>query len=165
VSPLGKAPEAWSTEGPGYGNRINLKTAQKMLIAGEKAALKAGVPVSMAISDAGGHLLAFHRMDDAMLASVQIAIDKAYTSVFGKMSTGNLGMAFHSGELVPLFFHERWITFNGGYPIKKDGQILGGIGVSGGVIEDMYVAEAMLKAGGFCCCEVREFLKINSSNP
>jgi uncharacterized protein GlcG (DUF336 family) len=163
MSPIGKAPEAWTTGGPSYGYRLNLKTAEKMLKAGEKAAMETGVPVSIAIADAGGHLLAFHRMDDAMMASVQIAIDKAYTSVFGKMSTGNLGMAFHSGELVPLFFHERWITFNGGYPIKKEGQILGGLGVSGGVIEDNIIAEAMLKAGGFCCCEVNEFLKDNKA--
>jgi uncharacterized protein GlcG (DUF336 family) len=58
------------------------------------------------------------------------------------------------GGLVPLFFHERWITFPGGFPIIKNGRILGGIGVSGGIIEDVYVAKAVLEAGGFVLDEV-----------
>jgi uncharacterized protein GlcG (DUF336 family) len=50
---------------------------------------------------------------------------------------------------VPLFFHKRWITFPGGFPIIKDGMLLGGIGVSGGTIEDVHVARAALRTGGF----------------
>ena len=94
-----------------------------------------------------------------MLVSTQIAIDKAYTAVYGKQPTVNFGSSYKSGELVPLFFHERWITFPGGYPIIKDGVIVGGLGVSGGVIEDNYVATTVLKAGGFSTQDVDEFLK------
>jgi len=88
-------------------------------------------------------------MDNAALFSIRIALDKAFTTVFGKMPTGNFANLYRTGELVPLFFHERWITFPGGFPIIKNGMILGGIGVSGGTIEDVYVVKAALKAGGF----------------
>ena len=112
------------------------------------------MPVSIAISDAGGNLVAFSRMDNAALFSVQIALDKAFTTVFGKMPTGSFASQYCAGGLVPLFFHERWITFPGGFPLIKNGVILGGIGVSGGIMEDVYVAKAALEAGGFQLDEV-----------
>ena len=145
----GQAPDAWKIGACCYGTGLNLELAKIMLEAGEKEAFKQGVPMAMAISDSGGNLLAFQRMDNTMLVSTQIAMDKAFTSVFGKLPTGAFGGAYKGGELVPLFFHERWITFNGGYPIIKDGILMGGLGVSGGRIEDNYVARVILKTGGF----------------
>jgi len=142
-------PAAWKSGSLSYGSGLTLDIAKKMLEAGEKEAEKQGVPMSMAISDAGGNPIAFRRMDNAALFSIQIAMDKAFTTVFGKMPTGSFAGQYCAGGLVPLFFHERWITFPGGFPIKKDGMILGGIGVSGGIIEDVYVAKAALEAGGF----------------
>jgi uncharacterized protein GlcG (DUF336 family) len=110
--------------------------------------------MSMAVADTGGNLVAFYRMDDAMLSSLQIAIDKAFTAVFSKQATVKSSRGFSIGKLIPLFYHERWITFQGGYPIISNGVILGGIGVSGGIVEDSYVARAALKAGGFSVDEV-----------
>jgi uncharacterized protein GlcG (DUF336 family) len=147
-------PAAWKRGSPSYGSGLTLDIAKKMLEAGEKEAVKQGVPMSMAISDAGGNLIAFRRMDHAALFSIQIAMDKAFTTVFGKMPTGSFASQYCTGGLVPLFFHERWITFPGGFPIIMNGVILGGIGVSGGIIEDIYVAKAALKAGGFSLDEV-----------
>jgi len=147
-------PAAWKSGSLSYGSGLTLDIAEKMLKAGEKEAEKQGVLVSMAISDAGGNLIAFSRMDNAALFSIQIAIDKAFTTVFGKMPTGSFASQFCTGGLVPLFFHERWITFPGGFPIIKNGVILGGIGVSGGIIEDVYIAKAALEAGGFILDEV-----------
>ena len=147
--PANSTPAAWKRGGLSYGSGLTLDIAKKMLEAGEKEAEKQGVPMSMAISDTGGNLIAFSRMDNAALFSIQIAMDKAFTTVFGKMPTGNFANLYRTGELVPLFFHERWITFPGGFPIIKNGMILGGIGVSGGTIEDVYVVKAALKAGGF----------------
>jgi len=152
--PANLTPAAWKRGGLSYGSGLTLDIAKKMLEAGEKEAEKQGVPMSIAISDAGGNLIAFRRMDNAALFSIQIAMDKAFTTVFGKMPTGSFCELYHTGELVPLFFHERWITFPGGFPIIKDGRILGGIGVSGGTIEDVYVVSAALKAGGFILDEV-----------
>ena len=132
-----------------YGVGLTLDTAKKMLEAGEKEAEEQGVPMVIAICDAGGNLLALHRMDKAPLVSVQIAINKAFTAVFGKKPTGRWKSLFSEGEITPLFFHERWITFWGGFPIIKNEIIVGGIGVSGGTVEDLYVARAALRAGGF----------------
>jgi len=112
------------------------------------------VPVTIAIADAGGNLLAFSRMDNAMLGSIQIAIDKAFTAAFGKRPTGDWKRDFQAPDMVPLFVHERWITFSGGFPIISNGVLLGGIGVSGGFIEDLYVAKSALKAGSFSLDEV-----------
>ena len=142
-------PPAWRAGGLPYGAGLTLETAKKMLEAGEKEAEKQGVPMVIAIADAGGNLLAFHRMDDAMVASISIAIDKAFTGGIGKMPTSYWSNMLQSRDFATLFIHERWITFPGGFPIKKDGVLLGGIGVSGGTLEDNCVARAALQAGGF----------------
>ena len=152
--PANSTPAAWKSGCLSYGSGLTLDLAKKMLEAGEKEAEKQGVPMSIAISDAGGNLIAFRRMDNAALFSIRIAMDKAFTTVFGKMPTGNFANLYRTGELVPLFFHERWITFPGGFPIIKKGMILGGIGVSGGTIEDVYVVKVALEAGGFALDEV-----------
>ena len=152
--PANSTPAAWKSGGLSYGSGLTLDIAKRMLEAGEKEAEKQGVPMSMAITDAGGNLIAFRRMDSAALFSMQIAMDKAFTTVFGKMPTGSFAGQYCVGGLVPLFFHERWITFPGGFPIIRNGMILGGIGVSGGIIEDVYVARAALQAGGFSLDEV-----------
>lgn len=151
---MAPTPEAWKTGKVCYGSGLTLETAKKMLAAGEKEAQKHKVPLTFAISDAGGNLLALHRMDNAILMSIQIAMDKAFTSVFGKQQTLQWGGSFREGLLIPLFLHERWITFPGGFPIVKDGTLLGGLGVSGGTIEDLYSARAALLAGGFNTTEV-----------
>ena len=141
-------PPAWRAGNLAYGAGLTLDTAKKMLEAGEKEAEKHGVPMAMAVVDAGGNLLAFHRMDDTMLVSTNIALDKAYTAAFGKLPTSFWGNMARGGS-GPIFIHERWITFQGGFPIKNNGVLLGGLGVSGGTVEDLYVAKAALQAGGF----------------
>ena len=151
---LEPTPTGWKAGNLSYDAGLNLGTARLMLEAGEKEAERQGVPVGIAIVDAGGNLLAFHRMDNALLGSIQIAMDKAYTAVFGKRPTGHWKREFETGALVPGFIHERWIVFGGGYLIEHDGTILGGIGVSGGTIEDHYVARTALKACGFSVEEV-----------
>jgi uncharacterized protein GlcG (DUF336 family) len=119
-----------------------------MLETGEEEAEKQGVPMSMAIRNAGGNLIPL-AADNAALFSMTIAMDKAFTAVFGKMPTGSFADFYRMGELVPLLFHKRWITFPGGFPIIKDGMLLGGIGVSGRTIEDVYVARTAWRAGDF----------------
>jgi uncharacterized protein GlcG (DUF336 family) len=158
TEPAAQTPPAWKAGNLSYGTGLTIDTAKKMLGAGEKEAKKQGVPMAIAIVDAGGNLLAFHRMDNAILVGTQIAMDKAFTAVFGKQHSGNYASLYQSGILIPLFYHERWITFPGGFPIIKNGAVLGGIGVSGGTIEDVFVARAALKAGGFSIDEVDAFL-------
>jgi len=140
-----------------YGAALKIETAKKMLQAAEKEAERLKVPMSIAICDAGTNLVAFHRMDDAPLSSIQIAQDKAYTAVCGKMATGYWKPLFE-GDIVPLHFHQRWVTFWGGYPIVEKKTIVGGIGVSGGSFEDTLVVRAALKAGGYSLTEVKQVI-------
>lgn len=129
-----------------------------MLDAAEKEAQRQCVPVAIAIVDAGGNLLAFHRMDNALLGSIQIAMDKAFTAVFGKRPTGDWKRDFQTGALVPAFIHKRWVALGGGYPVVAKGVIVGGIGISGGTIEDHYVARAALRASGFATEQVDAYI-------
>jgi uncharacterized protein GlcG (DUF336 family) len=119
-----------------------------MVAAAEKKAQEIGVPMVIAICDESGVLKAFSRMDGAALLSVQVAQDKAYTAIGFGMATDKwydfikddppLAAGAASGI-------DRLIVFGGGYPITKDGQIIGGIGVSGGhYTQDMEVAQAGL---------------------
>jgi uncharacterized protein GlcG (DUF336 family) len=156
MSPAKKEPLNFG--GTCYASGLTLKTAKKMLEAAEKEAERLGFPMSIAVADCGGNLLAFNRMDNAGLVSAQVSMDKAYTAVMGKMPTLFWKGEYTSGELIPLFFHKRWISFQGGYPIILDGKLLGGIGVSGGRLEDTYVARAGLKACGFSTQQTDEVI-------
>jgi uncharacterized protein GlcG (DUF336 family) len=130
---------------------ISAETAKILIDAGEAAAREIGVPMVIAIVDEAGVLKAFSRMDGAALLSVDIAQDKAYTSV-------SFGIATHEWfDFVkndPPLLHgivktPRLVVFGGGYPVKIDGAVVGGIGVSGGHYEqDMKVAQAALAALG-----------------
>jgi len=130
---------------------IAAETTKALIAAGEAAAKELGVPMVISIVDESGVLKAFSRMDGAALLSVELATDKAYTAV-------SFGIATHEWfEFVkndPPLLHgivktPRLIVFGGGYPIKIDGEIVGGIGVSGGHYEqDMKVATAALAALG-----------------
>lgn len=128
---------------------ITIEAAQRMIAAAEVKAQDMGKPMVIAVVDSDGTLKAFSRMDGAPLLSVQIAQDKAYTAI-------SFGMATHEWfEFVkddaPLLHGiiktDRLIVFGGGYPIKTEDGIIGGIGVSGGhYSDDMEVATAGLAA-------------------
>ncbi|GAA1703478.1 GlcG/HbpS family heme-binding protein [Propioniferax innocua] len=121
--------------------------------AGARAAMDAAIAkaieldtkMNVAICDAGGNLLMFERMDDAMLVSSSIAIDKAWTAAFGKMSTQDFFDVVNSEDELRLSFphRPRLVLFGGGVPVKVDGQVVGAVGVSGGSAEqDAAVAQA-----------------------
>lgn len=103
----------------------------------------------VAVVDESGTLKAFSRMDGAPLLSVEIAKDKAYTAVAFGIPTHQW---FDFIKDDPPLMHgitktPRLIVFGGGYPITEDGQVIGGIGVSGGHYnQDMQVAEAGVAA-------------------
>ena len=90
-----------------------------------------------------------HRMQDALLASLDISPNKAYTSVALKMATHELVPLIQPGtELYGIQFSNQGkiVTFGGGYPLKSGREIIGGIGVSGGSVkDDMIIAEEALK--------------------
>ena len=104
-----------------------------------------------AIADPDGNLKAFSRMDGAALLSIKIAQDKAYTAISFGLSTKDWWQFIKDdGPLLHGITHaERVVIYEGGIPIQKDGQIVGGIGVSGGYYtQDQECAEAGIEAFG-----------------
>jgi uncharacterized protein GlcG (DUF336 family) len=131
---------------------VGLDLALKLIGASRKKATEIGVPMVIAVVDGGGNLVALHRMDQALLVSIDIARNKAYTAVALKLPTHELAPLAQPGQ--PLFgIHNadggRVVIFGGGFPLQVDGEIIGGIGVSGGSVdEDIQCAEAALKQLG-----------------
>lgn len=125
---------------------INLDLALQVIQAAKEKSAEIGVPMVIAIADAGGNLVALQRMDQALLVSLDVATNKAYTAVALKLPTHELAPLAQPGQ--PLFgIHNadggRIIIFGGGFPLKRGNEIIGGIGVSGGSVEeDMLCAEA-----------------------
>ena len=109
-----------------------------------------GVPMNIAVVDAGGNLKAFTRMDGAFLGSIDVSIGKARTARLFNMPTSALGAASQPGkELYGIeVTNNGLVIFGGGELLKnKDGVIVGAIGVSGGsVAEDTNVAKAGVAA-------------------
>jgi uncharacterized protein GlcG (DUF336 family) len=130
-------------------SQMNLDLAKKLIEGAEKEATKIGVQMVISVVDEGGNLIAVHRMDDAWLASIDIAQNKAWTSVALKMPTSNLAEAtVPKAELYGLNTTNqgRLVVFGGGFPLVKEGKVVGGVGVSGGAVsEDVQVAEAAVK--------------------
>ncbi|MEF2146549.1 MAG: heme-binding protein [Desulfovibrionaceae bacterium] len=130
------------------GDSLNLKTALPMIAAAEKKAEEIKVPMVITVLDAGGNMIAQHRMDDALLVSVEISLNKAYSALAVKIPTSTLGELAQPGK--PLYGIQncsRMIIFGGGFPVVRDGVIIGAIGVSGGSVEeDMACAKAGLAA-------------------
>lgn len=130
---------------------ITNEAAKALIEAAEQKAREIGVPMVIAVCDEGGNLKAFSRMDGAALLSVGIAQDKAYTAVgFGLSTSGWYDFIKEDPPLLHgIVNYPRLIVFGGGYPLRVNGQIVGGIGVSGGHWnQDMEVAEAALSAVG-----------------
>jgi uncharacterized protein GlcG (DUF336 family) len=129
---------------------VTLADARRIIAAAEKKADAIGQPMNIAVADAGGNLVAHVRMDGAWIGSVDISIKKAYTSRAFDIATKDLARHSQSGD---QFFgiHAsnggKVMIFAGGIPLKKDGKVVGAIGVSGGSgKQDHAVAEAGAKA-------------------
>ncbi|NUN23768.1 MAG: heme-binding protein, partial [Candidatus Jettenia caeni] len=125
---------------------ITLNDAKRVIAAAEKKAQEIGQPMNIAVADAGGNLVAHVRMDEAWIGSIDISIKKAYTSRAFDVATKDLAPHCQSGG---QFFgihasnDGRIMIFAGGIPLKRNGKIVGAIGVSGGSGEqDHAVAEA-----------------------
>ena len=118
--------------------KMTLAAAKELIQAVENKAAEMGVKAVVAVSDAGGNTIAVECMDDAYIASYDIAVNKAFTVVSLKMPTKNLAeLAAPGGSLYGIQFtnNGRIIIFGGGEPLMKEGKVLGGLGVSGGSAE------------------------------
>ena len=129
---------------------ITLADARRIIDAAEKKAQDIGQPMNIAVVDAGGNLLAFERMDGAWLGSIDIAINKAWTSRAFDIDTKTLATLTQPGEDfygLHVSNDGKVMIFAGGVPLKRNGEVIGAIGVSGGSgKQDQAVAEAGAKA-------------------
>ena len=117
------------------------------------AAEKAGIPITVAIVDAGGHLLLLERMDGGKFHSVHSATTKAVCAASNKRNTGSTGAVgqsldvLHALGLALAAGPERWTAMEGGCPIMVGNECIGGVGVAGGNWEfDEKVAREAVEA-------------------
>jgi uncharacterized protein GlcG (DUF336 family) len=114
---------------------VDLTLALTMCEVARGAAASHEALVSVAIVDAGGHLIAFSRMDDAEIAGPVLARDKAFTAVAHRCPTHELtDLVAPGGDLAGMHSADggRYIAFAGGFPLWDGDRVIGGVGVSGG---------------------------------
>ncbi len=119
--------------------KMTLSAAKEIIQAVQKKAAEMGVKAVVAVSDAGGNVIAVECMDDAFIASYDIAVNKAFTVVSLKMPTSKLAeLAAPGGSLYGIQFtnNGRIVIFGGGEPLKSGSNVLGGLGVSGGTAKE-----------------------------
>ena len=135
--------------------RLTHAGAKKMMATAIGAAEQAGVAISVAIADTGGHLILLERMDGGRFHTVHSARTKAVCAASNRRPTSAQGAqgqsldAVHALGLALAAGPERWTAMEGGCPILVDGECLGGIGVAGGSWEfDERVARAAVESIG-----------------
>lgn len=127
--------------------RITHDATRRMLDAGIAKATELGAPVSIAVVDAAGRLIAFVRMDGAKLFSERATVKKAVTSASQRMPSGYFDKA---GEVsMQIRMDGEFTNVAGGFPIIVEGQVIGGVGAGGAKVEqDVEIAKAALAAIG-----------------
>lgn len=129
---------------------LNLQLAKQIIDGAEKEAQNLDVKMVISVVDAGGNLIALHRMDDAWIGSVDIAEGKAWTSIAFKLETEILAsLTIPEQELygINTTNNGKIVVFGGGIPLLLDGKVIGAIGVSGSTVQnDIAVAKAGVKA-------------------
>jgi len=135
--------------------RLTHDGAKQMMTTAIGAAREAGIAISVAITDAGGHLILLERMDGGRFHTVHSATTKAVCAASNKRPTSPNGAqaqpldVAHALGLALAAGVERWTAMEGGFPVIVDGECIGGIGVAGGDWEtDERIARAAIEAIG-----------------
>ena len=135
---------------PATSNGVSLTEARAIIQAGQTKATSLGTLMNIAVVDAGGNLLAFERQEGAWLGSVDISINKAFTSRAFDITTKDLGENSQSGDQffgIHVSNGGRIMIFAGGVPLYRAGEVIGAVGVSGSTGKnDHAVAEAAAKS-------------------
>jgi uncharacterized protein GlcG (DUF336 family) len=131
---------------------IGLEAALRLIDEVRAEATRQGLAVAVAVADRGGNAVASARMDGAALGAMTLAVDKAYTAVLWQVPTGEFMGSTQPGG-VDWGFNTttggRVVVYAGGLPITSGGELVGGLGVSGGTGEqDEACARAALAALG-----------------
>ena len=128
-------------------HKMTLDVAKALIDKVEKKAAEVGVNAVIAVSNQAGRIVAVHSMDDAYIASYDIAVNKTFTSAGLKMSTAELAKLAQPGGSLYGIQHTnegKIVIFGGGEPLEVDEKIIGALGVSGGTSEQ----DTMLAAYG-----------------
>jgi uncharacterized protein GlcG (DUF336 family) len=135
--------------------RLTTEGAKKMMATAIAKATEAGIAVSVAITDAGGHLILLERMEGGRFHTVHSATTKAVCAASNKRLTSARGAqaqeldAAHALGLALAAGPQRWTAMQGGCPVIADGECIGGIGVAGGDwATDERIAQAAVEAIG-----------------
>lgn len=135
--------------------RLTLAGARKMVQVAVGIAEQDHIPITVAVVDAGGHMLALERMDGGRFHTVHSSTTKAVSASSNKRPTTSKGAqnqeldTTHALGLALAAGPNRWTAMEGGFPIIMDGECIGGIGVSGGDWTfDEKVAKAAVEAIG-----------------
>ena len=129
---------------------ISLDAADAVVDAALRAATEAGLPAAVAVVDATGALRAFRRADGAPFLTADIAVDKAWTAASSGRHTHVWNEYMTDPKVGPLANVPRMTPVAGGYAIFDDGQLVGGVGISGGTAQqDEDLCRAALVAAGF----------------
>jgi glc operon protein GlcG len=141
-NPLDVVPDEMPFDVP-YGPPISLDRAQAVIQAAVAEARKRNWKMNIAVADSGGNLVAFQRMDGAMLASIQIAEHKARAGVTFRRPTKVFEDGINLMHLNYLLAFDDVIASRGGIPLIEQGKIIGAIGCSGGAdSQDEVVSKA-----------------------
>ena len=142
TNPLDFVPDKIPFDTP-YGPPISLDRAQAVIQAAVAEAKKRNWKMNVAVADSGGNLVAFQRMDGAMLASIQIAEHKARAAATFRRPTKVFEDGVQLMHLNYLLAFDGIIASRGGIPLIEQGGIIGAIGCSGGTdSQDEIVSEA-----------------------
>ena len=135
--------------------RLTAAGAKKIMATALARAKDAGIAVTVAIVDAGGHLVLLERMEGGRFHTVHSATTKAVCAASNKRSTGSKGAqgqdldTVHALGLALAAGAERWTAMEGGCPVIVEGECIGGVGVSGGNFEfDERVAREAVESIG-----------------
>ena len=118
--------------------RLTNEGAKRMMATALDAARDAGIAVTVAITDGGGHLIMLERMEGGRFHTVHSATTKAVCAASNKRPTSAKGAqaqpldAAHALGLALAAGPERWTAIEGGCPVIVAGECIGGIGVAGG---------------------------------
>jgi uncharacterized protein GlcG (DUF336 family) len=130
--------------------KISFPLARMLASIAEGEALRLGVPMAIAMVDGEGGLLLFGRMDGALPASTEIAVAKAFTAAALRMATHEVGKLARPGGVLYGIQHThggKIVLFGGGLPLRLQGKVVGGLGISGGTVEDdIQVAKPVVQA-------------------
>jgi len=141
-NPLDAIPDKIPFDVP-YGLPISLDRAQAVIHAAVAEAKQRDWKMNVAVVDSGGNLVAFQRMDGAMLASIQIAEHKARAAATFRRETKQFEDGIQLMHLNYLLAFDGIIASRGGIPLIHQGVIIGAIGCSGGTdSQDEVVSKA-----------------------